>query len=481
MSRGLPIRILEPVPTEKNRLYADKLWKKTAAAPEIPVLSLEQIKSRLKTIRQYSAENIKPLLEELTNKLADKYPGLNVKVAGDAADAVDHIRALTPGKDTVFTNNSSLLGMELKAALLASGYKIVNSYFNEFEAKEGRIRDYWDLPRMLQEWNLAAQFDLAVNSEGVIEPGPVDPPARDAVLLLGVNAVSAEDGTVFFLEHFNNIRKDIAQAKDIFLVIPLEKIIRTTEEAAFQTRCVGLFGAESMLFEVQAKAVPKPSISGLKMEDMPLLGEGDARNLHVIILDNHRSQILRGRYKDLMLCIGCRACNQRCPARHSFINEDYAWTPRNYLKAYIDGTSKHLDACLHCEGCRLACPLGINIPHMMWEAKLNYVRTHRRPLRHFVLGMAEVVAQAGSTFAPIMNYALKVKAFRWVLGYVPGIHKDIVMPSFEKQTFLQWVKKNNIQAYDYSNSSLIRGLWRELLCIGRRVYENSSFLRRVLR
>jgi hypothetical protein len=105
---------------------------------------------------------------------------------------------------------------------------------------------------------------------------------------------------------------------------------------------------------------------------------------------------------------------------------------------------------------------------MMWEAKLEYVAKHRRPLRHLVLGMPEVVAQAGTTFAPIMNFVLKIKPLRWVMGYIPGIHKDIVMPSFEKETFLQWAKKNNVGHHDYSNSSLLRGLMGELQSIGRR-------------
>jgi len=50
----------------------------------------------------------------------------------------------------------------------------------------------------------------------------------------GVNAVSADDGTIIFLEHFSNILKDIRQAGKVVLVIGLDKIVPTRADAVFQ-------------------------------------------------------------------------------------------------------------------------------------------------------------------------------------------------------------------------------------------------------
>jgi len=48
-------------------------------------------------------------------------------------------------------NNSSVVTQEVKPGLVSNGFTVIDSYFNEFDLKERKILDYWDLPRLLDK------------------------------------------------------------------------------------------------------------------------------------------------------------------------------------------------------------------------------------------------------------------------------------------------------------------------------------------
>ena len=253
--------------------------------------------------------------------------------------------------------------------------------------------------------------------------------------VLGANSISSEDTTVFFLQHFSNIYKDINQAEKVIIVVGLDKIVQSQEDAAFQSKCMGIFGMESVLLGIQPGIAKTPSLAELQL---PFSDRN--RELHLIILDNGRAKLLEGKFKELFLCIGCRACNQHCPIRHSFTNIDYIWTPRNYLNQFLCGMSRSIDVCLHCEACRMECPLDIDLPGMMWEAKTEYIAKHGRSFRHKMLGKPEMLAKLGTAFAPLSNRMMEAKLIRVLMESMVGIDRKTVLPVFHRQTLRKWFK-----------------------------------------
>jgi L-lactate utilization protein LutB len=149
-------------------------------------------------------------------------------------------------------------------------------------------------------------------------------------------------------------------------------------------------------------------------------------------------------YQDLLLCIGCRACNRHCPIRHTFDVEEYIWTPRNYLAEFMDRKSPSVDTCLHCEACRIHCPLEIDLPGMMWMAKMDTAYRHRRSFSHRLLGSPERLARAGSLSAPIANPALKLPPVRALVEAVAGLDHRANLPSFSRQTFREKYRKKEV-------------------------------------
>jgi len=432
MNKDLPIWILEPEQTEKSELTARKLFEGGEKAAHIPEsVSINELKEQIKKVRQDARDNIGSLVKELQTTLSEKYPRVKVKSALDNVEAVKYITEISDGISIASINNSSIVTQELKTSLVDNGFTIINSYLREFDVEERKILDYWDLPRLFDN-NLMGTFDVAIKMSGL-----PDVANKQYLAILGVNAISAEDGTAFFLEHFTNIYKDLRLANKVILVVGLDKIVNTRHEAVFQTQCTGIFGMESVLLGIEPKSGEVPAI-----DELPLpLGDKE-RELHLIILDNGRTNLLNGKFRDLFLCIGCRACNKHCPIHHSLTNVDYIWTPRTYLNQFLYGTGRSIDICLHCEACHIECPVDIDLPYLMWQAKMDYTTQYGMSAKHKMLGRPELLAKLSTAFAPIANWMMGQKLVRIIMEVITGIDRRAKLPTFYSQTFRKWFKKH---------------------------------------
>ena len=426
----LPIWIIEPEQSEKRDLAADRLVRGAQKSAHVPSpINIKELKYKIKTLRENARDNIDSLITKLQASVSERYPSARVTIAADQFSAVKYI-SQNAGDTKIISTNNSVTVQELRPELIKTGFTVINSYHHEFDVKEKKIFDYWDLPRLLDK-NLSSTFGIAAKIDGL--PGLH---AKDYVSLLGVNAVSAEDGTIIFLEHFSNILKDIRQAGKVVLVIGLDKIVPTSADAIFQTQCMGVFGMENILLGVEPRPVKTTSIDELALPDIDKV-----RELHVIILDNGRHKIVNTKFKDIFLCIGCRACNKHCPIRHSLTDPGFIWTPKTYLTQFLYGRSESVDVCLHCEACRIECPVDIDLPYLMWQVKLDFVAKHGTSLSHKMLGRPEILAKLGTVAAPLSNWAMHQKLVRVPMEKITGIDKRTGLPTFHRRTFRKRIKK----------------------------------------
>jgi len=126
-------------------------------------------------------------------------------------------------------------------------------------------------------------------------------------------------------------------------------------------------------------------------------------------------------------------------------------TPRSKasaLRAVLDGSvdpremttdsmKQLVDLCFNCKQCHLECPAHVDIPHLVIEARAQYVAANglRRP--DWVLSRAHSFGQLGSTIAPFANWALKNSGIRWFLERALGVARDRKLPPFARRTFLR--------------------------------------------
>ncbi|MEW5759774.1 MAG: (Fe-S)-binding protein, partial [Candidatus Thermoplasmatota archaeon] len=150
----------------------------------------------------------------------------------------------------------------------------------------------------------------------------------------------------------NNIKKIMSEAKKIFFIVGIDKLLRKYEDAYFQTKCCALFGFNAIAQECNNnnagtldRTIKKKKVDG--------------KEVHLILLDNGRSELLKSKFKELLYCINCRACSELC-ATLSLPKE-------SLFKAILQ--KKGIYDCTLCGACKDLCPLQISIPEFILEIR----------------------------------------------------------------------------------------------------------------
>lgn len=390
---------------------------------------LESIKTELGEMRRSSRDDADALMEGYQKNLA-QFGGIKWTVAPDATQAASYVKQVAGETDLVSINKSTVVVNEIRPKLQAAGLQTYVRYFKEFDAFENKIEDYWELPG-IHEKGLVESFDVA-RTFAHLQSDQV----RDYTAVIGVNAVAADDGSVFFLQHMSNISKDLEQAKRVVMVITPEKVVKDRAAALLQTKSMGLFGLESILLGLGPNEVEK-----YDFESLPTITGG--RELHVLILDNGRTEILADEYQDLFLCIDCRACSRQCPIGQHMDVDGMTWTPKNYLMGFLQGWIDITEACLHCGCCHMECPIDIDVPSLIWRARFEHYARHGRSWKKRLMDGPELLAKVGSTTAPVSNWASGLSVSKRIVEKVAGVHRNAPLPTFHRRTFKKWVDRRD--------------------------------------
>ena len=156
-----------------------------------------------------------------------------------------------------------------------------------------------------------------------------------------------------------------------------------------------------------------------------------------------------------MACHGCGACRTQeastrmCPFFHQEPAEERS--PRakaNAIRAIVDGrlaphelASAELHAlsktCFNCKQCQLECPTGINIPHLMLEAKSQYVAANGPKMSEWFLsrvhGWSDALCRASWLVNPLLNTA----SGRWLMEKLLGVSRLRKLPPLSHRTFIK--------------------------------------------
>jgi L-lactate dehydrogenase complex protein LldF len=107
-----------------------------------------------------------------------------------------------------------------------------------------------------------------------------------------------------------------------------------------------------------------------------------ARELHIVLVDNGRSSIIKGPYREMLKCIRCGACLNACPVYRSVGGHAYGTTypgPMGIvLTTLLEGMEKAeslLDATTLCGACGDVCPVKVPLPWLL--RKLREERAER--------------------------------------------------------------------------------------------------------
>jgi FAD/FMN-containing dehydrogenase/Fe-S oxidoreductase len=158
------------------------------------------------------------------------------------------------------------------------------------------------------------------------------------------------------------------------------------------------------------------------------------------------------------LCNGNALCRKpsggtMCPSYMVTRDEEHSTRGRaNALRMVFSGalpiselTSQRMhdvmDLCLECKGCTTECPSRVNMTRIKSEWQAAYYREHGIPLRAWLFGNIHTLSKLGSALAPLSNWLLNAPGSGLLSERLLGISRHRRLPTFARQTFVNWFRK----------------------------------------
>lgn len=254
----------------------------------------------------------------------------------------------------------------------------------------------------------------------------------------GANVAVAETGTIVVETNEGNARLVTSIPKVHVAILGMEKIVPSLKDA------INLIQAHPMNATGQKLTTYVSFISG----KCPMSVGESGRELHIVILDNGRSQMRRDEYlREALYCIRCGACMNICPTYevvggHTF-GYIYPGPIGIPLTAGIHGLAHGAEfapLCISCGLCKEICPVDIDIPLMIARVKELDVEEHGQAFVNKTLMDFENLSKFASATAPISNWILKRHIARSLMQKLVGIERRRKLPFFQRKTFMKWWK-----------------------------------------
>lgn len=211
--------------------------------------------------------------------------------------------------------------------------------------------------------------------------------------LSGVNFAVADTGSIAIFTNEGNGRMVTTLPRIHVAVMSIEKIIPSLADLSTFIRLLPRSATGQTLSSYLSviTGTRKPGES---------TGAGE---LHIVLVDNGRSRILQGDFREILKCIRCSACMNVCPVYKAIGGHAYGSTypgPMGIvLTTLLDGMERAhplLDGSTLCGACNEVCPVKVPLTRLISslrqrKVELGFTGTQER------LGMAAFGVAAGSS------------------------------------------------------------------------------------
>jgi L-lactate dehydrogenase complex protein LldF len=200
--------------------------------------------------------------------------------------------------------------------------------------------------------------------------------------LTGANFLVAESGRLVLVTNEGNSRFCLAATDIHIAVVGIEKLIPRDRDLSLFLALLGRSGTGQQL------TVYTEFISGPKAETQP----DGPRQMHVILLDNRRTEVLASKCREILRCIRCGACLNVCPVYRQASGHAYRSVypgPVGAVLSPLLAGEKFPEladlpkASSLCGACNEVCPVNIPIPDLLLRlrdrAKLEGVKSPGTP------------------------------------------------------------------------------------------------------
>ncbi|MBL8659882.1 MAG: iron-sulfur cluster-binding protein [Rhodospirillales bacterium] len=194
--------------------------------------------------------------------------------------------------------------------------------------------------------------------------------------ITGANMLVAETGSVVLVTNEGN--GDLTQTlpRVQIVIASLEKVVPTLEDATTILRVLAR-SATGQDLSVYTTFTTGPRRGG------DLDGPSE---VHVLLLDNGRTEMLGNEFREMLRCIRCGACINHCPIYAAIGGHAYGWVYSGPMGAVlipnligIEEAGNLPNASTLCGRCEEVCPMQIPLPRMLRQLRDRQYRARNSP------------------------------------------------------------------------------------------------------
>jgi L-lactate dehydrogenase complex protein LldF len=358
----------------------DRRWRATRAELE----DADGLREAARSLRGAAIAR----LPELLGRLADNVEAAGGRVffAADAQEATGHVVGLARERGArVVTKSKSMVSEEIRlnAALAEAGVEAVETDLGEWvQQLDGEPPSHILGPAMHKSRDDWVRVLGRVGYEGGESPEAMTAFARRTLRerfleaglgVTGVNLAVAETGTLITVTNEGNGRLT-AGAPDVHVaVMGMERVVATWAEADLLLALLARAGAGV------STATYVNCVTGPRRAD----DRDGPCELHLVIVDNGRSNILGSPSQEALHCIRCGACLNTCPVYRQVGGHAYSPVYSGPIGAVIlpllsdaPEAAELSHASSLCGACWKACPVAIPLHELLLAGRAAEADEH---------------------------------------------------------------------------------------------------------
>lgn len=362
--------------------------------------AMDAMRDRAREIRLHTLAHLDTYLARFADAVATA--GGHVFFAKDAAEANEYVARLAHDRGVRrIVKSKSMLTEELhlNTALEAEGFEVVETDLGELivqlaEERPSHIiapvlhKTRQDVGKLFEEKLGAGYTENAVELNAIARRHLRQIFLTADMGISGVNVAVAETGSICLVTNEGNGRLTTTAPRVHVAMMGMERIVPTV-------------GDMGVILEVLARSATGQKLSAYTnvVTGPRRPGEPDGPDeMHVVIVDNGRSNVLRGDTAEILSCIRCGACLNACPVYRTVGGHAYGSTYPGPIGSVLSPALFDLDewsdlpyASTLCGACLEVCPVRIDIPSLLLRERKRAVETKtgpmwmRRPLRAYTM------------------------------------------------------------------------------------------------
>ncbi len=408
-------------------------------------------------IKQHVIENLDTYLPATEERLKEN--GINVHWASTAEAACNHVLEIMRArgaKRVVKAKTMVSEEIELEAFLNKHDIECLETDLGEFIVQLDHDKPSHIVKPIIHKSRREIAELFEKNGLGAYddEPQVITRRAREFlrkkylegdVAITGANFVIAESGRIVLVTNEGNSRFCLAATSCHIAIVGIEKILPRDRDLALLLNLLGRSGT------AQELTVYTEFISGAKASTQP----DGPQAMHVIFVDNGRTDVLASDCKEILRCIRCGACLNVCPVYRQASGHAYRSVYPGPVGAVLSplllGKNFPQKADLPkasslCGACNEVCPVDIPIPDLLLrlraKAKHEGVPSPGTP----PMGGWAVMASQPAAWKAALVAGKLINFMPTKLLPVPPLRaweKTRDLPEWRGGAFRSWLKKHN--------------------------------------